>query len=743
MDKTDHRKKNIMSIRYDEKQKLFMLETAHSCYQIKISGIGIVKHLYYGKPVGDTCMDYLSRYADRGFSGNPYECSEDRTFSLDTLPQEYSCFGMGDYRTPSLKAVLPNGSRTGELRFAGYEILPGKYVPEHLPHVRQENSKCDTLIIRCEDETAGLTVRLYYSVFEAEDVICRAAMITNDSDGDIMLEKAASACIDFPYGNWDLIHFEGRHCMERQRERVPLGHSVISVGSSRGMSSHHHNPFVILCDRSATEDTGDCYGFMLAWSGNHKTEAELDQAGSARIVTGASEDGFCWKLGPGEQFWTPEVILSYSADGFNDLSHKYHHIIRENIIPPQFRHRKRPVLINNWEATYFDFTAEKLLGIAAQAKELGVDLFVLDDGWFSDRRTDDAGLGDWYANETILPGGLEYLGKQLNGMGLQFGLWIEPEMVNEKSALYREHPEWALRDPNRLPMIARNQLVLDMGRKDVQDYLFTAIDKLLSTAPISYLKWDFNRPVANFYSNALPPERQGETAHRFVLGTYALLERLAETHPQVMIEGCAGGGGRFDAGMLYYCPQIWCSDDTDAVQRLKIQKGTSYGYPAFTMGSHVSAVPNHQTGRTTPIETRGAVALAGTFGYELDPRRLSEEEKNIIREQIAQFRKYDRLVSEGDYYRLDRPETEAQFTAWEFAASDRSEALVSMVFTDVEANAAFPYIRLRGLDPEGIYHLEGEDTCLTGASLMYGGYSLPQPSGDYPAVLLHFVRNDG
>ncbi len=731
-----------MSIRYDEKQKLFVLETQHSCYQMKISRLGILQHLYYGRPVGDTCMDYLSRYADRGFSGNPYECGEDRTFSLDTLPQEYSCFGMGDYRTPSLKTVLSNGSRTGELRYVRHEILPGKYVPDHLPHVRQGDSECDTLVLWLEDKTAGLTVGLYYSVFDREDIICRAARLINKSGSDIMLEKAASVCVDFPYGNWDLIHFEGRHCMERQRERVPLGHSVISIGSSRGMSSHHHNPFVILCDRTADEDTGDCYGFMLAWSGNHKAEAELDQAGSARIVMGVSEDGFSWMLSPGEQFWTPEVILSYTADGLNDLSHHYHHIIRENVLPPMFRHRNRQVLINNWEATYFDFTAEKLLGIAAQAKELGVDLFVLDDGWFSDRRTDDAGLGDWYANETILPGGLEYLGRKLTEMGLKFGLWIEPEMVNEKSALYRAHPEWALYDPDRLPMIARNQLVLDMGRQDVQDYLFSAIDKLLTEAPVSYLKWDFNRPVANFYSHALPPERQGETAHRFVLGTYTLLERLNKAHPDVMIEGCAGGGGRFDAGMLFYCPQIWCSDDTDAIQRLKIQKGTSYGYPASTMGSHVSAVPNHQTGRITPFGTRGAVALSGTFGYELDPRKLNEEEKTAIREQIEWFHQYDTLIREGDYYRLDRAETESQFTAWEFVLPDRSQAMVSVVFTDVEANAAFPYLRLRGLKPEGTYYLEGSKETFSGAALMYGGYSLPQPSGDYPAVILHFLQKD-
>ena len=506
------------------------------------------------------------------------------------------------------------------------------------------------------------------------------------------------------------------------------------------MSSHHHNPFVILCDRSANEDAGDCYGFMLVWSGNHKAEAELDQVGGARLVMGVSEDGFSWRLAPGERFRTPEVILSYTKDGLNALSQNYHRIILNNVCPPRFCDMKRRVLINNWEATYFDFDEEKLLSIASQARELGIDLFVLDDGWFGARRNDKAGLGDWTANKSILPGGLSRLGKALNGMGMDFGLWVEPEMVNEDSDLYRAHPDWALKDPDRLPMIARDQLVLDMGRAEVREYLFKALDRLLSEAPISYLKWDFNRPCANMYSNALPAERQGETAHRFMLGTYALLERLTKAHPGVMIEGCAGGGGRFDAGMLYYCPQIWCSDDTDAVLRLKIQKGTSYGYPVRTMGSHVSAVPNHQTGRTVPFSTRGIVALSGTFGYELDPRRLSGDEKRAVREQIALFHRFDRLISEGSYYRLDREETENYCTAWEFVSPDRSEALVFAIVTEVEANPPFLRVLLRGLEPEALYRLEDTGELFTGAALMFGGYALPQLFGDYTAAMLHFIK---
>ncbi len=730
-----------MSILFDKERETFFLETEHSCYQFRITRHGTLQHLYYGRPVGETCMDYLTRFADRGFSGNPYECRHDRTFSLDLLPQEYSSFGMGDHRVPALKTVLENGSRTAELRYLSHEILPGKLCPEGLPHVRQGHSACETLVVRLFDEVSGLTVKLFYSIFPAEDVIVRSAQIINGSGQKIVLEKAASASIDFPCGQWDLIHFAGRHCMERQPERAALGHHVLSVGSSRGMSSHHNNPFVILCDREVTEDSGDCYGFMLMWSGNHRAEAELDQAGGVRLVMGIHEDGFSWLLEPGESFRTPELILTYAAGGLNALSHNCHRLLRENVCPPEFRHSRRKVLLNNWEATYFDFDTDKILSIAAQAKDLGVDLFVLDDGWFGQRSDDKAGLGDWFVNEKKLPGGLARLGSALNGMGLDFGLWIEPEMVNEDSDLYRAHPDWALRDPGRAPMVARDQLVLDMGRTEVREYLFGCIDRLLKEAPICYLKWDFNRSVANLFSSALPAERQGETATRFMLGTYALLFRLREAHPGVMIEGCAGGGGRFDAGMLFFCPQIWCSDNTDAVQRLRIQKGTSYGYPVFTMGSHVSAVPNHQTGRSVPLGTRAVVALSGTFGYELDPGKLTGAEKAAVRDQIAVFHKYSELIRSGRYYRLDRTEAEEGFTAWAFVSEDRCEALVSVVDTNVEGNPRFHHILLKGLVPDAVYRLEGSDRRFSGAALMYGGYTLPQMFGDYPAAMLHFAAD--
>ena len=733
-----------MSIKFDEKSRLFYLLTKNSEYQIKVGSIGYLEHVYYGALAGGTDMSYRMRFPDRGFSGNPYEISDNRGFSLDTLPQEYSGSGMGDYRIESLKISGKNGSRSVDLRYDSHEIRPGKYKIPGLPCVREAEDSVDTLEILLKEKSQGLTVKLLYAVYEEKDIITRTVTIINVGDQAVFLDKAASMCMDFPYEKPDLIHFHGRHCMERQRERLEVSHGVFSVGSKRGMSSHHHNPFVILCTPEATECTGDCYGFMLMYSGNHKTEVELDQAGSTRIVLGINDETFYWKLDPGEQFWTPEVILSYSSRGLNGLSRNYHRIIRENVCNPKYLHRRRPILINNWEATYFSFHGDKIIALAHQAKELGIEMLVLDDGWFGKRDDDRSGLGDWFVNEQKLPGGLKEIVEETAQIGLKFGLWFEPEMVSEDSELFRRHPDWALRDPGRQPMVARNQLVLDMSRNEVQDYLYESISRIIDEAKISYIKWDFNRPVANVYSGPLPAERQGEVSHRFILGTYALLERLTTEYPEVMIEGCAGGGGRFDAGMLYYTPQIWCSDDTDPIARLKIQKGTSYGYPISTMGSHVSAVPNHQTGRVTPLRTRGITAMSGTFGFELDPGKLTEEEKREIKFQIESFQKYYFLIQEGDYYRLDTKKTEAYYTAWAVVSPDQTEALVSLVVTEVQANPEIPFVRLQGLNPEGRYQLEGTGQSFSGAALMNGGYAVGFGDGelkmeDYPAVQLHFV----
>lgn len=725
-----------MSIQIQEKERLFSLKTRQSLYQMKADEYGVLLHLYYGKNTEED-MGYLVRTADRGFSGNPYEARDRRDYSLDTLPQEYSTSGVGDYRTPSAMADLENGSRSVDWRYAEHRLLRGEISSEELPAVRGD-AETEGLEIRLEDKASGLNAWLVYRVFEDEDVITRSVRFENRGGKTITLRKAASLCLDMDHGAQDVILFHGRHCMERipERRRAPRG-GKLDVESRRGMSSHQSNPFVILCDPGTTERQGECRGAMLMYSGNHLEEIGVDQAGSLRLVCGIHPEGFSWELKPGESFRTPEAILSYSGEGLNGLSRNYHRLIRERVIPARWRRAAKPVLVNSWEACYFDFDAEKIMKLAYAARDLGMEMLVLDDGWFDGRNDDCTSLGDWTADEGKLGCSLKELAERIHGLGLRFGLWLEPEMISPDSKLYRAHPDWALADPDREPTFGRSQLVLDMGRDEVVDSLYETISRLVRETGLDYIKWDFNRSPANLYSGALPPHRQGETAHRFMLGTYRLLDRLTKDYPEVMIEGCSGGGGRFDAGMLYYCPQIWCSDDSDAVERLEIQRGTSYGYPPCAMGAHVSACPNHQTFRTTPLDTRGIVAMAGTFGYELDPDKLTEEEKETVRRQIAVFHRYEALLEQGDYYRLDETGEEKDHTAWMVVAPDRSEALVSIVTVHTRANSAFPFVRLQGLDPVRRYLREDTGETLTGAALMYGGIRLPQQLGDYPAVQIY------
>ena len=729
-----------MSIIYKEQDRLFTLHTKHTTYQMQVDDLGFLHHLYYGRSVNGMNMNYLNVHYDRGFSGNPYEMSEDRTYSTDTFFQEYSGFGVGDYRIHGVEVVNGDGSCGADFRYVSHRIRDGKYEIPGLPCSYDNGGEAQTLVITLQDMVTKLELHLYYGVFEKTDMITRAAKFVNGSLDRIKLHKAASVCLDVAPGNWDLIHMAGRYNMERQAERTPLMHCVQSIESKRGQSSHHHNPFVILCDHHATEDAGDCCGMMLVYSGSHKTEIELDQLDQVRIVSGIHDASFVWNLEAGESFYTPEVLLSFTHKGLAALSHNYHNMIRHNICRGPHKLARRPVLINNWEATYFDFTSEKLLGIARQAADLGVELFVLDDGWFGQRNSDREGLGDWFVNETKLNGSLEELIGKIKTLGLKFGIWIEPEMISENSQLYREHPDWALTMPGRKPNVSRSQLVLDMSRQDVRDYLYGQFSELLAVNSIDYVKWDMNRSLADVYSWNVEKERQGEIYHRFMLGSYELMERLTKAFPNVLIEGCCGGGGRFDAGILCYSPQIWCSDDTDPVERLKIQYGTSFGYPVSAVGSHVSAAPNHQTGRITSLHTRGVVAMSGTFGYEMNPEILSEEDKEEIRQQIETFKKYYWLIQDGDYYRLTDAMSDDYFTAWQFAAKDKSEALVNMVVVHTQANPKPARVCLKGLDPDAWYQVEGEETCYQGAALMYGGYVFPKPAGDYLAVQVHLVR---
>ena len=726
-----------MSIRYLEKTKHLILETANTGYHMKIDQLGYLQHMYYGPKPGQDDMSYAFRYYDRGFSGNPYDKRYDRTYSLDSMPQEYTSFGVGDFRVNSIAASCSDGSRCAEFKYVSHEIIKGKYRIPGLPSVYDEDGKAQTLIVTLIDNAANIRIKLYYGVLEDLDVITRSAEIINAGDEMVWLRKASSMCLEFPYGNWDLMHFHGRHCMERQAERVKLFHGIHTLTSTRGMSSHQHNPFIILCDHDATEDSGDCYGMMLMYSGNHKTEVELDQFESVRVVMGLSDDRMRWELDPGESLHTPEVILTY-ADGFAQLSHNYHRTIRNNVVQGKYKHSHRPVLINNWEATYFDFNEEKLLQIAEKAKDLGIEMLVLDDGWFTNRNDDNAGLGDWVTDMEKLPGGLGSLIGKVKGMGLRFGLWIEPEMVSEDSELYKAHPDWALTAPGRAPMMARNQLVLDLSNPDVHEYLYEKISGLLRDYDIDYIKWDFNRPISDVYSHSTSSALQGEVPHRYYLSLYKLYDRLTTEFPDVLFEGCAGGGGRFDAGMLQYSPQIWCSDNTDPISRLSIQYGTSFGYPASSMGAHVSASPNHQTGRKTPLSTRATVAMAGTFGYELDLSKLSDEDCEEIKKEIKRFKEIEPVVHDGKFYRLSSPSENGRYFCWEHVSEDKRRCLLSIVVTDPQANYTLAHVRLKGLDPDAMYSVGGEFEC-RGSTLMQNGYTFTQLTGDYPSQQLDII----
>ena len=729
-----------MAIIVDEKTGLFQLITDNTEYQMKADKYGVLKHLWYGEKTGCD-MEYLQSYPDVGFSGNIYDAGNDRTYSLDTLPLEYACDGVGDYRITGAAAVHPDGSCALDLRYKSYRISKGKYSIKGLPAVYADVSESETLEIVLKDKYSDIEVTLRYGVFPKLDIITRCVSAANNTNEPVILTKAASLCLDIPHGEWEWVHFHGRHAMERLTERMPLCHGIQESSSTRGTSSHHQNPTVLLCSPDCTETSGSCIGAALMYSGSFQTKIQLDQMEQVRLVMGINPELFRWELKPSEMFDTPEVIMSYSSNGMEKLSHNFHKVIREHVCRGKYKLAERPVLINNWEATYFDFNEEKILKIAEQAASLGVDMLVLDDGWFGKRDDDCSGLGDWFVNEKKLCGGLGSLAEKIKKMGMKFGLWFEPEMVSEDSELYRTHPEWAIQIPSRKPIRSRYQLVLDMTNPEVREYLFNSISKILRSAGISYVKWDMNRSICDLYTPCLSAEDQGEISHRYVLGLYELLERLTSEFPDVLFEGCSGGGGRFDAGMLYYCPQIWCSDDTDAYERTKIQYGTSFFYPVSAVGSHVSAVPNHQTGRTTPIETRAVTAMAGSFGYELDLNTLSDSEKQEVRKQITRFKKYGRLIHNGLYYRLSDPMND-KFAVWEFVSEDKKEVLVNGVIFRTEPNRTQYLIKLRGLLPDADYRLDDSGGVYKGSALMNGGILLPKSWGDNYPVEMHFTKGE-
>ena len=719
-----------MAITFNETTRIFTLTTAHTTYQMQADAQGYLLHLYYGaRTAGE--MDYLLNYGDRGFSGNPNSAGSDRTYSLDALPQEYPSLGTGDFRNYALNIENADGSQCCNPVYITHEIAAGKYTLKGLPFVRAEENEAETLKIILEDPVTKVELHLLYGVLEKEDIITRSVIIKNAGKAPVTVKKAQSACLDFLHGDYDLIKFYGRHAMERNMERMPVSHESTQIGSRRGTSSHQYNPGVILAGKNTNEDSGSCYGMLFVYSGNFLVEAEKDQYDQTRIQMGLTDELFAYPLEAGAEFIAPEVILSYTNKGLSRLSQQYHHCIMNHICQGKYVHANRPVLINSWEAAYFDFTGDTIVELAKEAKALGIDMVVMDDGWFGKRNDDNSSLGDWYVNEEKLGGTLTKLIERVNAEGVKFGIWIEPEMVSEDSDLYREHPEWAITIPGRKPVRSRNQLVLDFSRKEVRDEIFKRICAVLDQGNVEYIKWDMNRSLADIYAS--------NVTYDYVLGVYDFLEKLTNRYPDILIEGCSGGGGRFDAGMLYYTPQIWCSDNTDAINRTRIQYGTSFFYPVAAMGSHVSAVPNHQTGRVTSMHTRGVAAMSGTFGYELNPALLNAKEKAEIRAQLAQYREYQELIREGDYYRLSNP-FQDNFAAWMVVSDDRSKALVSVIRLTAEANPPAAYVTLKGMEEDAFYREKTTGKVYPGAALMEAGILLPAAVSEYEAYQIELER---
>lgn len=719
-----------MAITFNETTRIFTLTTAHTTYQMQADAQGYLLHLYYGaRTAGE--MDYLLNYGDRGFSGNPNSAGSDRTYSLDALPQEYPSLGTGDFRNYALNIENADGSQCCNPVYITHEIAAGKYTLKGLPFVRAEENEAETLKIILEDPVTKVELHLLYGVLEKEDIITRSVIIKNAGKAPVTVKKAQSACLDFLHGDYDLIKFYGRHAMERNMERMPVSHESTRIGSRRGTSSHQYNPGVILAGKNTNEDSGSCYGMLFVYSGNFLVEAEKDQYDQTRIQMGLTDELFAYPLEAGAEFTAPEVILSYTNKGLSRLSQQYHHCIMNHICQGKYVHVNRPVLINSWEAAYFDFTGDTIVELAKEAKALGIDMVVMDDGWFGKRNDDNSSLGDWYVNEEKLGGTLTKLIERVNAEGVKFGIWIEPEMVSEDSDLYREHPDWAITIPGRKPVRSRNQLVLDFSRKEVRDEIFKRICAVLDQGNVEYIKWDMNRSLADIYAP--------NVTYDYVLGVYDFLEKLTNRYPDILIEGCSGGGGRFDAGMLYYTPQIWCSDNTDAINRTRIQYGTSFFYPVAAMGSHVSAVPNHQTGRVTSMHTRGVAAMSGTFGYELNPALLNAEEKAEIRAQLAQYREYQELIREGDYYRLSNP-FQDNFAAWMVVSDDRSKALVSVIRLTAEANLPAAYVTLKGMEEDAFYREKTTGKVYPGAALMEAGILLPAAVSEYEAYQIELER---
>ena len=722
-----------MAIVYDASSKTFNLSTSKTSYVLKVLDSNHVAHVYWGKKIKAKNLDYVLRSKNWGSFLTNTDNIDD--FMLEMTPQEYPGYGSTDLRTPAVELQFSDGTSATDFRYESHNIYAGKNKLNNLPatYVEDENEAM-TLELTLVDSLKNVKLILSYSVFEEFDAITRSVKIINESNEDVNINRVLSANVDFRDSDYVLLQLSGAWARERHIIRKEIRSGSQSIESRRGSSSHAQNPFMALVRKDTTEQHGEVYGFSLIYSGNFLANVEVDMYENARAQIGINPFDFTWLLKSKEEFTAPEAVLVYSNEGLTGMSHIYNCLYGKRLCKGKYRDEVRPILINNWEATYFDFNETKIKEIAREATNLGMELFVLDDGWFGKRDDDNSSLGDWFVNEEKLKGGLNKLATEINEMGLQFGLWFEPEMVSPISELYKEHPDWCIHIPGRNRSEARRQLILDYSREDVCNYIIEKISEVLSSAPISYVKWDMNRNMSEIGSAKLPANRQREVAHRYILGLYKVLEEITTRFPDVLFESCSGGGGRFDPGMLYYMPQTWTSDNTDAIERLKIQFGTSMVYPNASIGCHVSAVPNHQVDRITPIETRGVVAMSGNFGYELDITKLPESEKEIIKEQVKLYKEIRETIQFGKCYRLSSP-FENNDIAWMFISKDCEEIIVSFVRTLAKPNSKFISLKLVGLDESSKYEILGENIIVGGDELMNIGLNVPELKGDYQAKM--------
>ncbi len=737
-----------MSIVFHPQSRTFHLYNACISYIFKVLPSGHLGQLYCGKALRDRPdFDHLFETAPRSMAACFFD--DDTAYSLEHIRQEYAVCGAGDTRLPALDARMADGSRLLDLQYQSHAVTPGKPPIEGLPATyTEQDDEADTLTVTLADPLAGVTVTLFYTVFAQLPAIARHAEIACTGENPVSLDRAMSLCLDLPDSDYEMVELTGAWARERHVATRPLAEGVQAVYSLRGHSSHQFNPFLALKRPDCGEMHGEVYGFSLVYSGNFLAQADVDPYHVTRVTMGIHPQNFSWTLRPGETFATPEAVMVYSDRGLNGMSQAFHTLYRSRLARGVWRDAVRPVLVNNWEATYFDFNEEKLLALAAEARALGIELFVLDDGWFRNRSSDETGLGDWEVDTAKLPDGLKGFGEKLNAMGLQFGLWIEPEMVNPGTRLWQEHPDWVLHQPGRRPLPSRHQYVLDCSNPAVVDYLYDRLTALLDGAPVSYIKWDMNRSISDAFSCAAGPEGQGAVLHRYILGVYRLYQRLIDRFPRILFESCSSGGARFDPGMLYYAPQCWASDDTDAVERLKIQYGTSFVYPVSSMGAHVAAVPNHQLGRVTSLTTRANVAFFGAFGYEMDLTRLPPRGRELVARQVAFFKQYRRLLQFGAFWRLQSPFAHNE-AAWMTVSPDRETALVGDYLVLQQANAGYRRIRLAGLAPDRLYRVtplgSGAEPCgpaytaggdeLMQAGLVTTGDSRMQHDGDFVSRL--------